>query len=102
MRDAYTPSPLRDLLAHEANFAQQMDKASDKDGRATDGLVWRRIAACKRELDVLSGKAALIDEVMTAPNAGRAQWDRIIAKWKALEDLRCRPAELETEGAKRP
>lgn len=48
-----------------------------------DGKHWRFIAACKRELDVLTGKAELLDELMQhgiAASECRRRWDELEAK----------------------
>lgn len=83
-------SSLLSLLRETAATQQEIDKAIDA-GKAR-GLVmperiadpWRFLAQCKRELDVLTGKAALADRIA----AGGMSAGEFMEEWNALEALR--------------
>lgn len=83
------PCPLRDLIAHEVEFARQMDAQADREGRATDGTVWRRIAKVKRAYDVLQGKARAADALAF----GEINAEEFLRRVAACEAERLRPVE---------
>ena len=65
-------TPLAALIAETASMFQGIEQAEQRIRRrgepmpATTGAPWRQLAACKRELEVKTGKAELLDEL----NAG--------------------------------
>ncbi len=83
-------SPLRALIAETASMFQDIERAEQKIRRrgepmpTTTGDPWRQLAACKRELDVLTGKAALADRIA----AGGMSAGEFMEEWNALEELR--------------
>lgn len=87
-------SALALLLRETADLQAEVERAIDA-ARATkrplpfrfapnDGRHWRTLAACKRELDVLTGKAQLADDV--ARNGIDAH--EFMERWRALEEMR--------------
>lgn len=70
--NAYIEQAIARLRAHGGSMPE------------ADGKHWRFLAACKRELDVLTGKAALADRIA----AGGMSAGEFMEQWNALEELR--------------
>ncbi len=78
------PCPIRDLIAHEANFAAQMDEAADREGRITDGTIWRRMAKLHARYRELAEKERLLDEIMMSGTLPRERGIAIVERYHAL------------------
>lgn len=75
------------LIAETASIMQDCERAEQRMRRrgepvpTTTGNPWRKLAACKLELEVLQGKAALADQIARAGmSAGE-----FMEKWESLE-----------------
>lgn len=83
-------SALAALIAETASMFQDIERAEQEiRGRGepmptTTGNPWRQLAACQRELEVLTGKSKLADRIA----AGGMSAGEFMEEWNALEELR--------------
>lgn len=106
MVDLRSPCTLADLIRHQASMQREYETAHEalrkrlaREGEKVPppgkGDVWAALAECKREYDVLTGKAELLDKLMTSKTGGRELWESIIQRYAELEALRTKPIERE-------